>query len=71
MKNRGKKGKTEKQIFDKKNREDVIHILENLWFINPEDAFYKIFYKKTKNGINQIICNSDKNLLKLEWKEEN
>ena len=45
METRSKKGKTEKQTWDEQNREDVIHILEEVWCLETEDTFYKIFHK--------------------------
>ena len=64
METRGKKGKTAKQVFEEKNREDVMSI-------DPEDTFYKIFCKCTKNGIHQVIHYSEEILLKLGCKEYN
>ena len=48
MGTRGKKGKTDKQMFDERNRENVIHILEQVWCLEPEDTLYKIFHKHSK-----------------------
>ena len=50
METRGKKGKTDKKIFDEQNREDAIYILEQVWHLEPEDTFYKIFHKHSKGA---------------------
>ena len=69
MATRSKKGKSDRQKFDEQNREDVIHILEKVWCLNPEDTFYKIFHKYSKRGIHQMLHDSKEDVLKLEWKE--
>ena len=55
METRGKKSKTDKQMFDDKNREDIVHMLEQVWCLEPEDTFYKIFQKALKRGIPPIL----------------
>ena len=55
----------------RKNKEDVVHLLEEAWFIGPEDTVPKIFNKFTIRDIDTILKLSKGELESLEWKEEN
>ena len=52
------------------NREDVDHDLEEVWHLEPEETFYKIFHKFTKMGIEPILKMPKADLETLDWKEE-
>ena len=70
MKTRDKNATTDKQMFDEKNRGNVIRILEQVWLLEPEDTFYKIFHKYSKRVILSLLHTLTDNLLNLAWKEE-
>ena len=48
-----------------------MHLLEEVWCIEPEDKFHKIFKKIATRGINAVIELSKEDLESLTWKEEN
>ena len=50
-------------------REDIKHLLEDVWDYDPEDTFYKTFKKEARKGINMIVNLEKEDLEKLSWKE--
>ena len=71
MENRSKSGQTDKHIQKEQNIEDVIHILKEACYLDPEETSHKIFHKYSKMGIAPILKLPKEELEKLEWKEEN
>lgn len=51
-------------------QEDIKHLLEEVWNYYPQDAFYKIFKREAKKGINMIVNLEKDDLEKLSWKED-
>ena len=63
------RSKTEKKRAETK--EDVEHLLEEIFDFRPDKTFYKIFARQTSHGIQHITIRSKEDLEKLEWKEDN
>ena len=53
------------------NKEDIVNLLEEVWCIEPEDIFYKIFNKIAIRGIDTVLKISKEDLESLTWKEGN
>ena len=51
-------------------KEDVKHLLEELWEAEKEDALYKIFTKESKRGMQKFLRYSREDLKDLSYVEE-
>ena len=59
--------RSEKRIIEK---EDAVHILDNLWDADEEDALYKIFLKQaSKQGMLEFLLHSKEELQELSYVE--
>ena len=52
------------------NQEDINHLLEEVWGLDPEETFYKIFSRESKKGIQDVIEMSKEDLRELKWREK-
>ena len=51
-------------------KEDVRHLLEELWDIEEDDMFYKFFTRYTNRGMQQFINCSKDELQDLSYRED-
>ena len=51
-------------------KEDIKHILEEVWDIFPEEPFYKIFTKEASRGISRALKFSKDDLRSLKLKDD-
>ena len=56
---------------ERKNKEEVVHLLEEVCHVEPEATFCKIFNKFAIRGINTVIKLSKEDLESLTWKKAN
>ena len=63
----GTRSKSKREVHKENNKEDVKHILEEVWDFSPEECFYKIFKRETSKGIQDILDLSKDDLRALEW----
>ena len=47
--------KFKRQQWRDANKEDVAYILEEVWFIAPDETFYKIFSNQAMRGVYSTI----------------
>ena len=52
-------------------KEDINHVLEEVWDFDPEENFYKIFPRKERKGIQDATDLSKEELKDLTWRENN
>ena len=51
-------------------KEDIKHLLEEVWDFRPEENFYKIFSRVATKGIQDAINLNKEQLENLTWKEK-
>ena len=52
-------------------KEDVKHLLEELWDVEEDETFYKIFTRETKKGMHKFINFYRDDLKDLSYREDN
>ena len=51
-------------------KEDINHILEEIWYSLPDEPFCKIFSREAKKGMRKVFQISRLELLDLTWRED-
>ena len=59
------------QSLEDTTKEDIVHLLSEIWFTELNDTFYIIFYKQEMRWIDCTIEMSKADLEDLGWKEDN
>ena len=52
-------------------KEDIEHLLKEIFDFGPDETFYKIFSRQASHGIQHITNMPNEDLVKLEQKEDN
>ena len=55
METRSKSSQTGRKTRKEQSREDVIHTLEEAWYLDPKDTFQKIFHKHSRMSIEPTL----------------
>ena len=63
---RSKSSQTDKKRWREQMREDVDHVLKEVWCLEPEETFYTIFYKFPEMGVEPILKLPQEDLKTLE-----
>ena len=58
-------------MWREQNKEDVAHLLEEVWCIELEETFYNIFNKLAIRGIDNVVELSKEDLESVTWKDDN
>ena len=53
------------------NKEDVKHDLKEIWNFNPDETFYKIFFREAEKSMQVVLDLTREQLLDLTWREDN
>ena len=61
--------RSKRQIWREENKDDIVHILEEMWCAGPYEVFYIIFNKYEIRGIDTVIELSKLDLESLKLKE--